>query len=63
MIKLHGSDIVDLGLVECYQTEECTNSTFGLMTAAECCIENPDGVAYTKRGSDECHVCIGKSTY
>ena len=63
MIKLYVSDIIDLGLVKCYQTKECTNSIFGLMTAAECCIGNSDGVAYTKPRSEECHVCIGKSTY
>ena len=55
------SDIIDLSLVECFKTVECTNSTFklGIMTAIECCIGNSKGLAYTSHGSEECHVCVG----
>ena len=63
MTKLYVSNIIDLSLVECSETVKCTNSTLGLMTAAECCLGNSDGVAYTKPRSEECHVCIGKSIY
>ena len=60
---MYRSNIIDLSLVKCSETMECTNSTLGLMTATECCIGNSDGVAYTKPGSEECHVCIGKTVY
>lgn len=30
------------------------------MTAADCCIGNPKGLAYTLPDTDTCHVCIGK---
>ena len=58
---LYVSNIIDLSLVKCSETVEYTNSTLGLMTAADCCIGNSYGVAYTKPGSEECRVCIGNN--
>ena len=61
MHELLSSNVIDLSLVDCFGTVECTNSTFklGTMTAAECCIGDSEGLAYTADGSEECHVCIG----
>ena len=32
----------------------------GVMSAADCCVGNPKGLAYTLPGSDACYMCIGK---
>jgi hypothetical protein len=52
---------IDLSLVECFEALECTDSTksLGMMTAPECCIRDSLGLAYTKPGFEECHICIG----
>lgn len=57
--------IIDLGLVECFEALECKNSSksLGMMTAPECCIKDSSGLAYTKPGFEECHICIGKQDY
>ena len=52
-------NITDLGLIECYETVECNNSTSRLMTAVDCCLRSMSGLAYTKPGSETCHACIG----
>ena len=54
-----------VSLVECFEALECTNSTksLGMMTAPECCIENSSGLAYTKPGFEECHICIGNHNH
>ena len=57
--------VIDLSLVECFEALECKNSSksLGMMTAPECCIKNSSGLAYTKPGFKECHICIGKQDY
>lgn len=51
---------IDLGQVECSTTITCTTADLGSMTARDCCIGHPDGLAYTISGSEECYVCIGR---
>ena len=55
--------VIDLSLVECFKALECKNSTLGMMTVPECCLKESSGLAYTKPGFEECHICIGKQDY
>ena len=49
-------------LVECSTTMECTvGFGIGVMSATDCCVSNPRGLAYTLLDFDVCHVCIGKA--
>ena len=49
----------DIGMVGCSSTTGCTSSDLGIMSATQCCIDNPNGLAYTLPGSDVCNLCIG----
>ena len=54
----------DLDVVECHGAVECTNTTkLGNMTSSECCVRNPEGLAYSKPGSEKCYECTGKSAW
>ena len=55
--------LLDLDLVECSTTIDCTNSDLGIMTTRDCCIDNPNGLSYTIPGSEVCYVCVGKLIY
>ena len=46
--------------VLCSSTVSCSGGDeIGLMTARECCVKNPNGLAY-KHANDSCSPCIGK---
>lgn len=56
--------------VSCKSTVRCNTTDddeIGLMTVRECCIEIPDGLAYTmssqQPGNDTCTPCIGELAY
>ena len=55
--------IIDLTLVECSTSLDCTESDLGIMKASECCVNSLNGSAYTIPGSEECHTCVGKYYY
>ena len=46
-------------LVSCHSSVGCDNE-IGVTTARECCVENPDGLAYTIPGQEICTPCVGK---
>ena len=54
------SYISDINVVECSTSVGCLTSDLGLMFPNQCCIDTPDGVAYSIPDSGVCYVCIGK---
>ena len=51
-------------MVLCRSTASCNatgDDEIGIMTARECCMENPDGLSYiTVSGVQTCTICIGE---
>ena len=54
---LHCIDIGD-SPVQCRTAVDCTGN-FTMMSARDCCVSNPGGLAYTIPGVEACQVCIG----
>ena len=50
----------DIDMVDCSTSIGCMTSDLGMMLSGECCINTPEGLAYTKPGSNTCYVCIGR---
>ena len=48
-------------LILCRATVDCLGANLGVMTARDCCVNNPMGLAYTDEQSAEtCTPCIGE---
>ena len=46
--------------VQCYTTFNCSGSFSPMATGEDCCVGNPEGLAYSVAGREECLVCFGK---
>lgn len=49
--------------VSCRSTVSCDGDEVGMMSARECCVETPSGLAYTVPGQENCMVCTGGYIY
>ena len=48
------------GIVQCFNSDTCQrDQNLTPMTVEDCCLNNPDAVAFQRFGSEACEPCIG----
>ena len=46
--------------VVCKSNVDCNGDDLGVMSARECCVNNPEGLSFTDQATEMCTACIGQ---